>query len=243
MGNKASVLPNESDGVPKSTKQPKAQQRRKQSYQEAAPTPKAPRPRRSTDSRSMPKATDVDTKALKTTKPSEVASTPKITDLVPDKVVDSRADARTTESGSARRGDTTKADSGLDRRNSQDDSGPPQNGKCQKTGVGQGRKRSSGNHQERKAARGSGEYHANARRGGSREDTASEEQTSGSGGSGSYTSSSYSSGSEESDEDGASDDTFYVPNVSLVNAPLCQVSVLLSTRFSGSLGTCASKWT
>lgn len=207
MGNKASVLPNESDGVSKN--KPKAQQRRKESYKETPPAHKAPLPRRGDNSESTPKATDVDAKALETTKPAEVASTPKRTEPVPNEAVDSRADARTIDSGLARKADTS---SGSDLLNSQDESRLQRNGKSQKTDAGQGRKRDS-DHQERKTAGGSGEYHA--RRGGSREETASEDHTSGSSGSGSYTSSSYSSGSEESDDDEASDDTFFVPEVSL----------------------------
>lgn len=211
MGNKASVLPNESDGV-REKKQPKVQQRRKESYKETTPT-KASHPRRNDNNGSTPKAADVDAKALEITKPTEVLSSPKRSEPVAIEAVDSRADALTIDSGSARKSDTPRADSRPGLPDSQDDSGPSQNRKSQKTDGGQGRKRDSDDHQERKTARGSGEY--NSRRGGSREETASEEHTSGSSESGSYTSSSYSSGSEESDDDEASDDTFFVPEVSL----------------------------
>lgn len=214
MGNKSSVLPDESDGVRE--EKPKAQQqRRKESYKDTTSTPKAPRPRgRSDNSESTPKAKDADTEALGTTKPAEVASTPERTEPVPNEAVDSRADPRTTEdSGSARRGDKSDAGSGPGHLSSQENSGPSSNGKSQKSDVGQGRKRDSDDRQERKTSRSSGEYQA--RRGGSTEETASEELSSGSSsGSGSY-SPSYSSGSEDSDDDEASDDTFFVPEVSL----------------------------
>lgn len=216
MGNKSSVLPNESDGA-RETKQPKAQPRRKESYTEATPTPKAPRPRRRDNSGSISKATDVKAKALDTTKPAEVSSsTPKRTEPVATEAADSRAAALATDSGSTPKGSTPtpKADSESGLRNSQDGSGLPQTGKSQETDGDQGWKHDVDDHQERKTTRGSGEYHA--RRGGSREEeTVSEEHTSGSSDSGSYTSSSYSSGSEESDDDEASDDTFFVPEVSL----------------------------
>lgn len=223
MGNAASVSPNESDVVRKG-KQPKAQQRRKESNKETTPAPKAPRPRRSdNNTASTPKVADVDAKASETVNIPEAAPTPQITEAVPSKAVDSQDQAPAADS--ARKGGRPKADGGSDLLDGQDDSELLQRRKSQEKEVGQGRRKASDDRQrERETARGSGEY-ARSRGGPREEETASEESTSGSSGSESYTSSSYSSGSQESDGDISSEDTFFVPEVSPYN---CYLGVRLN---------------
>ncbi|CAM9374241.1 unnamed protein product [Ectocarpus sp. 6 AP-2014] len=223
MGNRASVSPYESSAAV-SKEKPKAQQYREAGPHQTTPVaatsknrnndspPKAPRPTRNEISPAgSTKAAEVVPEPSKDDiKVTEAASVTPRTETVPKKSVDYQELAPAADSGAAVEGDRpTPVDSGTDLRSSQRDAGVKQLNTSKQIELDERRSNISKDlQQEKKAARGSGEYR---RRRVSTEETAgSEEKSSGSSGSESYTSSSYSSGSDESGDD-ASDDTFFVP--------------------------------
>ncbi|CAM9554615.1 unnamed protein product, partial [Ectocarpus sp. 13 AM-2016] len=220
MGNRASVSPYESSAVRK--EKPKAQQYREEGPHQTTPVaatskkldndspPKAPRPTRNEISPAgSTKAAEVVPEPSKDVKVTEATSVTPTTETVPTKSVDYQEHAPAADSGAAIEGERpTPADSGTDLRSSQRDAGAKQLNPSKQIELDERRSIMSKDlQQEKKAARGSGEYR---RRQVSTEETTGSGNTSGSSGSESYTSSSYSSGSDESGDD-ASDDTFYIP--------------------------------
>ncbi|CAM9446686.1 unnamed protein product [Ectocarpus sp. 12 AP-2014] len=223
MGNRASVSPYESSAVSK--EEPKAQQYREEGPHQTTPgaatskkrnndsPPKAPRPTRNEISPAgSAKAAEVVPEPSKDDiKVTEAASVTPRTETVPKKSVDYQEHVpAAADAGAAIEGNRpTPADSGTDLRSSQRNAGATQLNPSQQIELDERRSIISKDlQQEKKAARGSGEYRR--RRVSTEEITGSEENTSGSSGSEPYTSSSYSSGSDESGDD-ASDDTFFVP--------------------------------
>lgn len=225
MGNRVSVSPYESSAVGK--EKPKAQQYREEGPNQTTPgagtskkrnnndsPPKAPRPQRNEISPAgSTKAAEVVAEPSKDgIKATEAASVTPRTEPVPKKSVDYQEHAPAADSDAAIEGDRPTADGGTDLRSSQRGTGTKQLKQSQQIELDERRSNASNDlQQEKKAARGSGEYRR--RRVSTEETTGSVENTSSSSGSESYTSSSYSSGSDESGDD-ASDDTFFVPAVS-----------------------------
>ncbi|CAM9143920.1 unnamed protein product [Ectocarpus sp. 12 AP-2014] len=222
MGNRASVSPYESSAVSK--EKPKAQQ-----YREEGPhqtTPLATSKKRNNDS--PPKAPGLarnEVSPAGSTKVAEVIPEPSKDDIkateaasvtpraetVPKKSVDYQEHAPAADAGAAIEGamPTPEDSSRTDLRRGQRDAGAKQLNPSEQIELDERRSIISKDlQQEKKAARGSGEYRR--RRVSTEETTGSEDNASGSSGSESYTSSSYNSGSDESGDD-ASDDTFFVP--------------------------------
>ncbi|CAM9179868.1 unnamed protein product [Ectocarpus fasciculatus] len=224
MGNRVSVSPYESSAVSK--EKPKAQQYREEGPNQTTPgagtskkrnnndsPPKAPRPQLLVNEISpagSTKAAEVVAEPSKDgIKATEAASVTPRTEPVPKKSVDYQEHAPAANSDAAIEGDRPTADGGTDLRSSQRGTGTKQLNQSRHIELDERRSDMPNDlQQEKKAARGSGEYRR--RRVSTEETTGSVENTSGSSGSESYTSSSYSSGSDESGDD-ASDDTFFVP--------------------------------